>query len=166
MWPHLSGLPPPYLHTEGPGTQLPYLSSEGSLFCLVAVLSCDSDCGGKVFPHVLEVDGRWGDHHLCGCVCVHVGGGGGGEKREHILNSMPLRVLPYLQNVLPRLSLFSFICLCCPHTSLSQSHHGLSFRRGEIIPLVDNCHRRLVQTNRRWSRNHFQDISVHFCKLQ
>ena len=45
--------------------QLPYLSSEGSLFCLVAVLSCDSNCGGKVFPHILEIDGRWGDHHLC-----------------------------------------------------------------------------------------------------
>ena len=67
MWPHLPGLPHPYLHTEGSGGQLPYLSSEGSLFCLVAVLSCDSNRGGKVFPHILEIDGRWGDHHICVC---------------------------------------------------------------------------------------------------
>ena len=52
-------------------TQLPYLSSEGSLFCLVAVLSCDSDGGGKVFSHILDVDGGWRYHHLC--VCVYVG---------------------------------------------------------------------------------------------
>ena len=58
-------------NSKGPETQLPYLSSEGSLFCLVAVLSCDSDGGGKVFSHILDVDGGWRYHHLC--VCVYVG---------------------------------------------------------------------------------------------